>query len=439
MQAEQIRNTDAASADIMLELFPTFGITTQRMTETLLSLGGDLSRPFPVSTTHFVWGTLNPALHASVPTERLYVIRQGDTLTRTLVDAGLSVAQATEAATALRNTLPAQELKPGLEIALTIDPLDENTPLRRIRVELDQRTTVMLQRNADGELQASRITRPVVRSLVRIDGVVGTSTLYEEMANAGVPSRQILVLIRILGYMIDLQHDIQPGDTFRLISERLRGPNGEVLQQGNVVQAEFHLSGLDIVLWRYTGTNDAVEWVDDTGRPLRSALLRTPMDGTLITTSGFGLRQHPILNYTSAHRGIDFSAPTGTPVFAAANGTVTFAGQRNGYGNTIEISHDEETKTRYAHLSRIAPEVRTGTVVRQGQVIGNVGSTGLSTGPHLHYELHINNRAVDPRRQVAPLAPALSRADFARFQRYRGDMLRILTSFQGPGEIAAAE
>jgi len=369
--------------------------------------------------------------------ESVIVVKRGDTLAELLATADIPPGQIAAATAALAPLLSPRDLRPGQEITLSVEETDDETRLQALEIELDPLTTLSVGRTEAGDFAAERHVRPTLRHLVREDGLI-RSSLYEQLAEADVPPAQIVGLIRALGQFLDLQRDVQPGDRFAVMWERFRGEDGAMLRQGAAVYAEFVFSGRHIEMWRHTRTDGTTEWLDGDGRPLRRALLRTPLDGARVT-SGFGMRRHPILGYSRAHRGVDFGAPAGTPIYAAADGQVRSAGWRNGYGRTVDIAHSGNILTRYAHMSRIANGIRPGTRVRQGQVIGRVGATGMATGPHLHFEVHVAGVAVDPaRRREMPPAP-LPATELAAFKRSKARLSSVFASLAGSGEVAAAD
>lgn len=369
--------------------------------------------------------------------DAVVVVKSGDTLAALLSAEDISEGDIAGATGALAPLLSPRALRPGQEIALRVIDSDGDTQLEALDIVVDPLTTISVARTADGAFVAERQDRTALRHLVRGDGLIRTS-LYEQLAEAGVPPGQILTLIRTLGQFLDLQRDVHPGDRFAVMWERFRGEDGALLAHGNVLYAEFVFSGRRIEMWRHTRAGGATEWVDGAGRPLRRAFLRTPLDGARVS-SAFGVRRHPILGYTRAHRGTDFAAPTGTPVYAAADGQVKAAGVMGGYGRAVDIAHRGNIVTRYGHMSVIASGIRPGARVRQGQVIGRVGATGLATGPHLHFEIHVAGAAVDPaRRREMPAAP-LAGAELASFQRGKARLGRAFAILAGNGEVAAAD
>lgn len=270
--------------------------------------------------------------------------------------------------------------------------------------------------------------------LVR-SGIEGS--FLQALLSGGVPEPLAHDLIRVLGHELDLQRELRPGDHFTVLFERYRADSGGFLRDGRVLHASFRVSGRDLAIWRHEAADGGAQWFDGEGRSLRRAFLRTPLDGARISSS-FGMRQHPVLGFTHVHRGIDFAAPTGTPVVAASNGVVAAIGQRGGYGRTVELQHPGGTETLYAHLSAFAPGLAPGQQVRQGQMIGRVGSTGRSTGPHLHYEIIQAGRQVNPATVQAGAATRLTGAEMARFQETRQQVHAWMGRMQPMQELAMA-
>lgn len=260
--------------------------------------------------------------------------------------------------------------------------------------------------------------------------------LFDNLRTAGLPASLALNLIGTLSHELDLQRDVQPTDTFKILFERFRGLDGELLHNGQILHAELLISGRRLALWRHRSAAGA-EWYDETGRSLRQTFLRTPLDGARVS-SGFGHRLHPVLGFTRLHQGVDFAAPTGTPVFAAADGIVLSLGYAGGYGRLIRLRHGNGMTTSYAHLAAYAPTLRPGMRVAQGEVIGRVGASGHATGPHLHYEVAAAGRLVNPASLPVDAAH-LAGPDLTAFQATRRSLLMSLARLQLMQEVAAAD
>ncbi|WP_439577093.1 M23 family metallopeptidase [Elioraea sp.] len=370
------------------------------------------------------------------PAPVLVVVERGDTLMALLVDTGLAAAEAHAVAAAIAPHLPPRALRPGQEIVVVPDPADP-TRARAVEIVPDATRRIQVRQAETGGYEASVEETQQIRHLVRAEGEIGSS-LYEDMAAEGVPPSLIMNLIRAFSHAVDFQRYVQPGDRFAVMFERFRDPDGALIQHGQGIYAELRLRDRAVRIWRHAPAGGSPDWYDEKGESVRRALLRTPLDAARIS-SGFGMRRHPILGYSRMHRGVDFAAPTGTPVYAAGEGSVAFAGWRGNYGRTVILRHSGGISTLYAHLSSIPAAIRPGARVRQGQVIGRVGSTGMSTGPHLHYEVHRNNVAVNPASIRMLAGRNLQGRDLAAFRTERARIDRRFTALAGVAELAAAD
>lgn len=365
--------------------------------------------------------------------ERVLVARRGDTLTELLNGAGAEPTGIAGAIAALRPLFPPRGLRVGQEVAIRLDPRRDDA-LVAVEIEPTPGRTIHAALQ-DGRWQAREEAATQHRHLAIAAGAIDGG-LYPAVTAAGLPPGLALSLLRALGHRVDFQRDLHPGDRFAILFERFRDDQGAMLGHGRVLQVELLLSGRRHAWWRFD-TADGTEWYDEQGEALRRAFLRTPLDGARVS-SGFGLRSHPMLGYSRMHRGTDFAAPSGTPVYAAADGTVAAARVERGYGRIVRLSHGDGVETRYAHLSRFARGLGTGQRVRQGDVIGRVGSTGLSTGPHLHFEIVLGGQAVDPARQPAQ-ATRLSGDEWQAFQAARARLATALAQMGQRTEIALAD
>ncbi len=246
--------------------------------------------------------------------------------------------------------------------------------------------------------------------LVHYRGAIHNS-LFEAAMAQGVPVALLGEMIKIFSYDVDFQRDIQPDDQFELIYRQ--GQDKKTPRQ--LIYASLTLSGEPLSLYRYVDQQGNADFYSHTGESARKALLKTPVDGAKIS-SGFGMRFHPILHYTTQHKGIDFAVMTGTPVMAAGSGVVDYAGVNGAYGIYVRIKHDTSHSTAYAHLSRLAPGVRVGKHVNQGQTIALSGATGRATGPHLHYEMLVNDAQANPMSVKFQSGRKLSGKELSRFQ-----------------------
>lgn len=362
------------------------------------------------------------------PSPIVVVVERGDTLMALLTDVGLAPTEVHALAAAIADHLPARALRPGQEIVVAPDPLDP-TRARTVEILPDTTRRILATRTEAGTYRATLQETEQVRHLVRAEGEI-SSSLYEAMAAAEVPPALIMELIRAFSHAVDFQRDLQPGDRFAVMFERFRDPEGALIQHGQGLYAELRLRDRVLRIWRHAPAGESSDWFDERGESVRRALLRTPLDAARVS-SGFGMRRHPILGYSRMH--------PGTPVYAAGDGTVAFAGWRGDYGRTVILRHGGGFSTLYAHLSAIPGSIRPGTRVRQGQVIGRVGSTGLSTGPHLHYEVHRNSVAVNPASIRTLAGRNLQGRELAAFRAERARIDRQFAALAGVAELAAAE
>ncbi|SDB62018.1 M23 family metallopeptidase [Belnapia rosea] len=365
---------------------------------------------------------------------RVLVARPGDTLTQLLVGAGVEPAEARPALSALAPIFPPRRLQPGHEVTLRQDPSREDALTALILEPAPGRTVTVMRTPSGWQAVEEESTRH--RHLVYAQGEV-TGALLHDLERAGLPQALGLDLVRMLGHAVDFQRELQPGDGFTVLFERFRDAEGGLLRDGDVLHAEFRMSTRRLSLWRQETANGP-EWFDENGRSLRRNFLRTPLDGARVS-SGFGQRRHPVLGFTRMHQGIDFAAPTGTPVLAAAEGVVERIGFAGGYGRLIELRHPDGSMTRYAHLSGFARGMQLGSRVGQGEAIGRVGSSGLATGPHLHYEIVENGRSVDPAIARPAATVQLAGAELEAFQRTRTAILAQIAHLEPMQEVAWAE
>ncbi len=344
-----------------------------------------------------------PAVH--VPLH----IGRGDTLAGLMTGAGVSRAESQAAITALARQFNPRRIKKSHRIAVTFRPPAAGSPQAAepgigrflgLTVEPDFETAIVVERNPKGGFKASTIEKTLKRTPARAEGVIENS-LYLSGRKAGIPNRVLVELIRAYSWDVDFQRDIRRGDRFEVMYERLYDENGKPVHAGDIQYARLTLSGKRHPIYLFTARDGTRDYFDEKGQSARKALMRTPIDGARLS-SGFGRRRHPILGYTKLHRGVDFAASRGTPIYAAGNGTVQRAGRNGAYGNYILIRHNGRYSTAYAHMKGFARGVGRGKRVTQGQIIGFVGSTGRSTGPHLHYEILAGGRRTNPMKVKMP-------------------------------------
>jgi murein DD-endopeptidase MepM/ murein hydrolase activator NlpD len=285
--------------------------------------------------------------------------------------------------------------------------------LQELTYALDEARTLQISRTDDG-FESITLAAEIERRPTYAMGALTTS-LYESGLAAGLPAALIIEMADIFGYDIDFAQDIRVGDRFTVIFEELY-KNGEKLRAGNILAAEFMNQGKTLRAVRYTDPQGNAGYYAPEGQSLRKSFIRTPLDVFRISSNFSYGRRHPVLNRIRAHLGTDYAASTGTPIKATGDGRVTFMGWKGGYGRAIVLKHGSSYETLYGHLSRFRSGLGYGSRVQQGQVIGYVGSTGLATGPHLHYEFRVNGVHRDPRRVTLPRASSLPRLHLDHFR-----------------------
>lgn len=361
-------------------------------------------------------------VQAAEPEFRELKVRRGDTLMKMLMGQGFSRSESHSAITALRTVYDPRKLRPGQTIKVSLDPAaDEGTSLIGLALKPDVDLDVFVDREAD-KFAAKEIKKALSEQSHRVDGEI-SSSLYEAAVAAGLPPAVLIELIQAMSFDVDFQRDIQPGDSFQVMFNRFHDETGLALRDGAINHARLTLSGKELHIYRFTDKSGRTDFFDPKGHSIRKALLKTPVDGARIS-SRFGKRRHPILGYNKMHRGVDFAAPSGTPIYAAGDGVIEVSGWNGGYGKYVRLRHNGEYRTAYAHMKAISKNARKGKRVRQGQIIGWVGTTGRSTGAHLHYEVLRGKSQVNPLSIKLPTGKRLTGTDLANFRDLRREIDR---------------
>jgi len=350
------------------------------------------------------------------------LIRQGDTLFDAIVKAGVAPADAHRAIVAAKNLTNPRKLKPGqtIHLAFAKPPptikSDEDFILAELLINLNTKQRLRVARQLDDTFASGFVVRPLRSKLRQAHGIINSS-LYESASARNVPAQTLAKLIRVFSYDVDFQRDIRKGDKFEILYEILVDDEEQVAGSGAILYSSLTLSGSRLNVYKFLLSDGTTkDHFDDEGRSVRKALMRTPIDGAKLTSS-FGNRKHPTLGYTKMHRGVDFGAPRGTPIFAAGDGVIDKIGSYGAYGNYIRVRHGPVYHTAYAHLHKYANGLHKGQRVKQGDIIGFVGSTGRSTGAHLHYEVLKYNKQVNPLGVKLPSGLTLEGRELANFQK----------------------
>lgn len=337
------------------------------------------------------------------------VVAKGDTLSTLFDKVGLPASSLHEILASDKQAKQFTRLQRGQKLEFELNPQGQ---LVNLHTKLSDLESISLTRNDTGYAFNRVITKPTVRSAYA-HGVINNS-LSQSAARAGLSHSLTMDMASVFGYDIDFAQDIRQGDEFDVIYEQ-KVVNGKSVGNGPILSARFTNRGKTYTAVRYTNKQGNSSYYTADGNSMRKAFIRTPVDFARISSKFSMGRKHPILNKIRAHKGVDYAAPRGTPIKAAGDGKVLLAGRRGGYGNTVIIQHGNTYRTLYGHMQGFAKGVKTGGSVKQGQIIGYIGTTGLSTGPHLHYEFQVNGVHVDPLGQKLPMADPIAKSERARF------------------------
>lgn len=366
-------------------------------------------------------------------------VSKGDTLMQLLVKAQVPRAEAHEAVQALKDVYNPRDLLPGTNIELNFLPGREEKSkpsFLGLNFEPSVERLVSVARTWAG-FQADEVMRPLKNEATRVSGTISNS-LYEDAVKAGLPAMIVVELIRNFSYDVDFQRDIQPNDKFEVMFDRMVDEDGRTARNGKVLYADLILGGTSHRIYHFVTPDGAADYYNAKGESIRKALLRTPVDGARLTSS-FGRRMHPILGYTVQHKGVDFGAVSGTPIMAAGAGTVVEAGWKGAYGRYVRIRHNSGYSTAYAHMSQFGRNIKAGARVSQGDVIGYVGATGRVTGPHLHYEVLLNNKQINPMSAKVATGQKLGGKQLAAFNAEKGKLEQQFADLASAKKLAASD
>lgn len=338
-------------------------------------------------------------------------VKPGDSLSRVLARESVRAEDLDAVARTLDPLFSLRHLRPGQVLELK---KDEAGRLIWLKFHASAEAVYVLYRGPDDKWRGRRAVVEVDTATVSVSGRVEAS-LSTAIQAAHEEPWLTLTLVDLFAWDIDFFTETRPGDRFKVIVEK-RFLGGTFVHYGHVLAAEYTLAGgRSHQAFRYTFADGKVGYYTAEGQAVEKAFLKSPVKFATIT-SRYGMRRHPILHYRREHKGVDYGAPRGTAIWAMADGVVRFAGRAGGYGRLVDIRHRNGIRTRYAHLNGFGRGIRSGVRVHQKQVIGYVGSSGMATGPHLHFEVLINNRHTNPLRLAAPPAPPIPQEEQARFQ-----------------------
>ena len=332
-------------------------------------------------------------------------VRNGDSIQRILYDQKISPTEVNNVINALRREYNVGTLRNDQKVYLIVKREKNGNFVSRLTVNIDNITSVHVFLNKDNIYETKRVTKILTKKNHLIETTIDRG-IYRTAKQSGIENSIVAQFARLYGFEVDFQRDLKKNDKIKIFYERYLDDDGVSQRTGNIIYSEITNVEKNIILYRYEYPNGTIAYFTPEGKSIEKSLMRTPINGAKLS-SRYGFRIHPILGYNQMHQGTDFAAPIGTPVMASGAGTVEYSGWKGGYGKFISIRHSPVYQTNYAHLQDYAKGIRRGAKVQQGQVIGYLGSTGSSTGPHLYYEVVVNGRKENSQTLKLPSAAPL--------------------------------
>ena len=325
-------------------------------------------------------------------------VQEGETFTNILKEYSLSKKDISTINNKISKKVNLNKLNTNQKIYFTIDQTDNS--VKDFIFQISNKERIILTRDSKkGSFNQEIILTQLKKKIIYSENII-LQSLYKSASEKKIPSNIIIEFARIYGFQVDFQRDLRKQDKFQIMYEIFTDENKKIIESGNILFANLILSGKDNSLY-FFDKKESQGHYDKNGRSIQKALMKTPINGARLS-SPYGMRKHPIDGFNKMHRGTDFAAPMGTPIMASGSGVIKKAGWCGGGGNCVVIKHNSTYQTIYAHMSKFAKGIRSGVRVKQGQIIGYVGSTGKSTGPHLHYEVLINGKRVNSQTLKLP-------------------------------------
>ncbi|KZY63787.1 peptidase M23 [Oleiphilus sp. HI0071] len=420
--------TVGALLTLVLLISPSSKVNANKSTTVQLEISD-----VPSSSIAALHDEVKPPAEPTKPVENWhsFTVKEGDTLSKLFSQAGYNDTTMYAVLGAGNKNKELTRIYPGETIAFLSD---ESEKLIRIRLDRSPIESVYLNRQDDSSFSTEIATKEPEVELEYVEGVIDSS-LFLAGQKAGMSQAQIMGLANIFGWDVDFALDIRKGDAFSLIYEKLY-VDGKKYKNGKILAANFSNQGRNLEAVLFTDSSGVSNYYTPSGESMRKAFLRTPVDFARIS-SHFNLkRKHPVLHKIRAHKGTDYAASRGTPIKATGDGKVVFAGRKGGYGNAVILQHGQKITTLYAHMTKFARNVKTGKRVKQGQVIGYVGSTGLASGPHLHYEFRVNGVHKNPVRVKLPHAKPVPSEELTQFALQTKPLLAQLQTLREDYQLA---
>ena len=347
-----------------------------------------------------------------------YEIKKGDTIQNILKRNNVNNTEIQTVISQYKKYGNPNKLLTGNKIDITIEknPFEKSNSIIKFSAQITKSTTIDINKNDENKIVSKKIITKLYKKKTLSENII-KNNLYSSATGVGINPDTIIEFARIFGFEIDFQRDIRKNDYFKIVYDKYFDENGVFIKSGSILYAHMSVNGREITLYQF-GDDDVYGYFDINGKSVEKALMKTPINGARLSSS-FGMRKHPILGFNKMHKGTDFAAPTGTPIMASGSGTITRAKWCGGGGNCIKIKHNSTYETIYAHMSKFARGMKVGKKVKQGQIIGYVGSTGMSTGPHLHYEVIVNGKKVNSQTLKLPSGKVLKDNERTKFEIHR--------------------
>ena len=347
-----------------------------------------------------------------------YEIKSGDSIQKILKKFKIQNNEIQNVINQYKKYSSPNKLMTGNKIDIIIEEnlSEKNYSIAKFAIPITKSTTIEITKDEHGKIASKKIITKLYKKKVLSENII-KNNLYSSAIKAKINPDTIIEFARIFGFEIDFQRDIRKNDYFKIVHDKYFDENGEFIKSGSIHYAHMSVNGREITLYKF-GDDKNYGYFDINGKSVEKALMKTPINGARLSSS-FGLRKHPILGFNKMHKGTDFAAPSGTPIMASGSGTITLAKWCGGGGNCIKIKHNSTYETIYAHMKSFAKGIKKGKKVRQGQIIGYVGSTGMSTGPHLHYEVVVNKKKVNSQTLRLPSGKVLKDKERTLFEIHR--------------------
>ena len=347
-----------------------------------------------------------------------YTINKGDTIQKILKKFKVENSEIQKVINQYKKFSNPSQLSVGntIDIIVAKNALNDSSSIIKFSVPISKSTTIAITKNDENKIISQKIITKLYKKKTIAENII-TNNLYSAAMEAKINPETIIEFARIFGFEVDFQRDLRKNDYFKILYEKYFDENGQYIKSGSILYAHMSVNGREISLYKF-GKDKDFGYFDVNGKSVEKALMKTPINGARLSSS-YGMRKHPILGFNKMHKGTDFAAPSGTPIMASGSGTIIRAKWCGGGGNCIKIKHNSTYETVYAHMKSFAKGMKVGKKVKQGQIIGYVGSTGMSTGPHLHYEVIVNGKHVNSQRLKLPSGKVLKEAERTKFEIHR--------------------